>query len=111
MFSRGRVKTLPFTSQASAEGVSVGRTITVGPAMSMMESADTHVVSSGWEDEDGWSEDGVVVVSALEEGVSSVSVVGRLRFLAFLSPLKERGLTILSDLWFVGAVGCRIEKL
>lgn len=103
MFSMGRVKTLPLASQAREVGGSVGRTRRMGPERSVGASAVTQLSSSvGFSASSG----SATLVDFLswreEEGASSSSelagsvVVVRLRFLGFLSPLKERGLTIVA---------------
>lgn len=62
----------------------------MGPEISVGASAVTHESSSG-----AASVDDVAVVSALDEGASgSASSATRLRFLTFLSPLNESGLTM-----------------
>ena len=92
MFSSSMVKTFPLASQAMHVGGVDGRAKITGPVRSVDASAVTQLVSSF---ESGGSSPIARVSCAFELEVSS-SAVGALRFLDFLSPLKERGLTMLS---------------
>lgn len=84
------MKTLPFASQEMHVGFAEGRMRMTGPIMSDGASAVTQLLSSStvaamFE-----------TVSALEElsAASRSSPHGALRFLDFLSPLKDNGLTM-----------------
>lgn len=90
MFSSSLVKTLPFASQEMHVGFADGRMRMTGPIMSDGASAVTQLLSS--------SPVAAIfeTVSALEElSASSLSPLGALRFLDFLSPLKDSGLTMI----------------
>ncbi len=91
MFSSSLVKTLPFASQEMHVGFADGRMRMTGPIMSDGASAVTQLLSS--------SPVAAIfeTVSALEElsAASSLSPLGALRFLDFLSPLKDSGLTMI----------------
>lgn len=90
MFSSSLVKTLPFASQEMHVGFADGKMKMTGPIMSDGASAVTQLLSS--------SPVAAIfeTVSALEElsAVSLSSLFGALRFLDFLSPLKDSGLTM-----------------
>lgn len=99
VFSSALAKTFPVASAAMAVGVSEGSTRRTGPAKSLGVSAETQdwssVFSSASSSGCGWCCcDGLGVFRE-----ASGSSVRCLRFLG-LSPLKDRGLTILN--------GCRV---
>lgn len=80
------MNTWPLASLATQVGSSEGRTRITGPAMSLGESAETQLWSSGLSSGSG------SVLRDLGVG-ASLSVVRVLRFFG-LSPLNVRGLTI-----------------
>lgn len=99
MFSRALAKTLPLVSEAIQDGESDGKTSIIGPTTSPEASAVTQLSSStGTPSSSGFE----AVVSSFDElspNFSSVST--RFLFFAFLSPLKDSGLTILKR-WMAG---------
>ena len=86
------MKTLPWASQAMHVGGSEGRAKMMGPIISDCASAVTQLSSSPEA-----AVVAMVVVSALELSSPSLtpfSIPGAFRFLDFLSPLKDNGLTM-----------------
>jgi hypothetical protein len=96
MFSSVLANTLPFASHAKQVGVSVGKTMTIGPDMSVGASALTQESSFS-------ASTGASVVTCFEGAASaSYGSAGLLRFLTFLSPLKCSALGMVIASWLVG---------
>lgn len=114
MFSMGRAKTLPAASQASAVGGSLGRTIMMGPEMSVTASAETQLSSSLSSAPSSSGFAALSCRSGLSSGPAPAPSAASVRFLflGFLSPLNVSGFTMLvcGERWCNGVLQDAMRK-